>query len=137
MSDERARATMTRWYEAINGKDLRVLGELATDGLVSHYMHTEGRDAYLQYFQGLFEAFPDLHAEVLAVIADDGLVAGRARFTGTHQGEFAGIPATGRRGTLEGLDVARVDHDGRLSEHWAYADSMVLLHQLGAVPAPA
>lgn len=137
MSDNSGGTTMVRWYEAMNRKDLDALGDCVADGVVSHYMGTEGRDGYLQYFQNLFEAFPDLHAEVLDVAADDGLVACRARFTGTHQGEFVGIPATGRHVTIEGADFCRVDANGRFTEHWAYSDSMVMMQQLGVVPQPA
>lgn len=137
MTDTTGRATIIRWFEAMNRKDLDALDACVADGFVSHYMHSEGREAHLQYFQGLFESFPDLHAEVLDVVEQDGLVASRTLLTGTQEGEFGGIPATGRHVTVEGADFARVDAEGRLTEHWAYADSMVIMQQLGVVPQPA
>jgi hypothetical protein len=73
----------------------------------------------------IHQAFPDLHAEVHDVIADGDLVAARVTYTGTHQGEFVGIPATGRKTTTNGVHFFRMQ-DGRQVEHWR--------DQLTAVP---
>lgn len=55
--------------------------------------------------------------------------------TGVHTGEFLGIPPTGRRVSMSGIAIHRVQ-DGRIVEHWAQIDALGLLQQLGAVPAP-
>jgi hypothetical protein len=60
----------------------------------------------------IHQAFPDLHAEVHDVIADGDLVAARVTYTGTHQGEFVGIPATGRKTTTNGVHFFRMQ-DGQ------------------------
>jgi predicted ester cyclase len=51
------------------------------------------------------------------VIAEGELVAARVTYTGTHQGEFLGIPATGKQTTINGVDFFRMQ-DGRQAEHW-------------------
>lgn len=135
MSGEQAREAMLRWYDATNRKDLEALGDCLADDFVSRYGGTEGRDRYVQFMQGLFEAFPDLEAEVVDMVSDGSLVAANVRVSGTHEGEFNGIPATGKRVVLEATDWVRVNHDGRLTEHWAHADNLSLMQQLGIIPA--
>ena len=60
----------------------------------------------------------------------------RKTFRGTHEGEFLGIPPTGRAVSFDVIDVLRV-RDGQLREHWNVVDALSLMQQLGAVPAPA
>jgi predicted ester cyclase len=55
---------------------------------------------------------------------------------GTHVGEFAGIPATGRAFTIAGIDIYRVA-DEQLCEHWHVIDQLGMLAQLGLLPQPA
>ena len=56
-------------------------------------------------------------------------------FHGTHQGQWRGIPPTGKPVTFTGMLVYRFD-DGKIAEGWENADILGLLQQLGAVPAP-
>jgi SnoaL-like polyketide cyclase len=81
------------------------------------------------------QAFPDLHAEVHDVIAEGELVAARVTYTGTHQGEFVGIPATGKQTTISGVDFFRMQ-DGRQAEHWGGPDMFSFLVQAGVMPGP-
>ena len=55
---------------------------------------------------------------------------------GTHIGEFAGVPATGRTFTIAGIDIYRVEGD-LLAEHWHVVDQLAMLGKLGLRPAPA
>lgn len=52
---------------------------------------------------------------------------------GTHQGDFAGILATGRTVEFSGIDIIRLQ-DGKVAEHWGSTDMLGLMQQLGAVP---
>jgi len=63
------------------------------------------------------------------------LVAARVTYTGTHQGEFVGIPPTGKQTTTSGVDFFRMQ-DGRQAEHWGGPDTFSFLVQLGVVPGP-
>jgi steroid delta-isomerase-like uncharacterized protein len=69
------------------------------------------------------------------VIAEGDRVVVRWRNEGTHVGDFAGIPATGRSYAIDGIDVYRV-HDGMLIEHWDVVDQLTMLQQLGVIPVP-
>ena len=58
--------------------------------------------------------------------------------TGTHEGEFMGIAATGRRMEVPGMDLVRI-RDGKAVEHWGVTDNLAMMQQLGAMAdeAPA
>ena len=87
-----------RFYEeVINARNVDVLEELLTPNGVDHTFGSQNAEQAKQFFGMVLQAFPDLHAEVHDVIAEGDLVAARVTYTGTHQDEFLGIPATGRR----------------------------------------
>ena len=75
--------------------------------------------------------FPDHDARVIHMIAEDDLVATYKTFTGTHTGDFFGIPATDRRATIRVMDVVRY-RDGVVAEHWNVVDFAGLQAQLSA-----
>ena len=80
----------------------------------------------------LYEAFPDLEAEVRDLVVDEpsGTVAVRWAAAGTHRGAYLGAPATGRRVSFKGIEIIRI-RDGRIVERWGEWDGMDLLAQLG------
>jgi steroid delta-isomerase-like uncharacterized protein len=86
-----------------------------------------------QIFRMIRGAFPDHDAEVVHMVADGDLVATYKTFTGTHEGEFLGVPPTGRRATIRVMDFVRYS-DGKVAEHWNIVDVFGLLAQLGALP---
>ncbi len=59
------------------------------------------------------------------------MVGGRFTLTGTHRGDFAGVPASGNKVSVTGHDFLRFK-DGKISEHWAEVDMMTMMQQLGA-----
>ncbi len=83
---------------------------------------------------GFLAAFPDARFTIDDMIAEGDQVVTKKTFTGTHTGEFAGIPATGNRVTLQFVDIMRV-RDGRIVEHWLSMDQLSFMQQLGVVPA--
>ena len=118
MPVEDNKQAVRRFYqEVINGRNLDVLDELLTTDGVDHTFGSQNPDQAKQFFGMVHQAFPDLHAEVHDVIAEGELVAARVTYTSTHQGEFLGIPATGKKTTTSGVDFFRMQ-DGRQAEHW-------------------
>jgi predicted SnoaL-like aldol condensation-catalyzing enzyme len=75
----------------------------------------EGREARKQYFSMLFYAFPDLHASVDKMMAEDDLVAVFLNWNGTHKGEFQGMPATNNPITMKTAHIFRIE-DGMIGE---------------------
>ena len=58
---------------------------------------SDGREAVRELLQGLMDGFPDMHVELGKMRHADDAVFGEGLLTGTHDGEWAGIPPTGRR----------------------------------------
>lgn len=71
---------------------------------------------------------------MLDVVAEGDVVASRTRVSGSHQGEFIGIPASGNHVELEDADFSRCDKHGRIVEDRDDVDSLALVQQLGADP---
>jgi steroid delta-isomerase-like uncharacterized protein len=131
-------ATMRSAYERINGGDLDDYAALVAEDFVEH-AEIPGlpatKSGMLEYFGMILAAFPDLHFVVDDVIVGDGKAVARATVTGTHQGEFMGVPATGNRAEIQLIDIMGFGDDGLIHEHWGVADMLSLLQQIGAVPA--
>jgi steroid delta-isomerase-like uncharacterized protein len=86
----------------------------------------DGVKAILGMIRG---AFPDHNAVVVHMVAEGDLVATYKTFTGTHQGEFSGVPPTGRTATIRVMDFVRYE-DGGIAEHWNVVDIAGLMAQL-------
>jgi steroid delta-isomerase-like uncharacterized protein len=129
-------AAVRRFYdEVINGRNVEIVDELLTADSVDHTFGSQGVEASKQFFGMLFQAFPDLRVEVHDVIAEGELAAARVTYSGSHEGEFIGIPATGRQARVSGVDFFRMQ-DGRQAEHWGGPDMASLLQQLGVMSPP-
>jgi steroid delta-isomerase-like uncharacterized protein len=90
----------------------------------------EGGKVYLGAF---LSAFPDSQFTIDDMIAEGDQVVTKKTFTGTHTAEFVGIPATGKRVTLQFVDIMRV-RDGQIVEHWLSMDQLSFMQQLGVIP---
>jgi steroid delta-isomerase-like uncharacterized protein len=128
--------TMRSTYERISAGDVAGFGDLVADDFVEHE-EVPGLPAtkagVLEYFRLLLSAFPDMRMDVEDLIAADDKAVARVRATATHQGEFMGVPATGKQMTMQLIDIMRFDEAGLVCEHWGVADMLSLMQQLGAV----
>ena len=124
--------------ELINNKNYDVIDELFAPEFVEHEEIPGidlGREGLRQAFQMFHIAFPDLQVAIQDILADGDKVVAREQWTGTHQGEFMGMPATGKQVDFSVIDIVRLA-EGKLVEHWAVTDMLALLTQLGAIPEP-
>jgi len=87
-------------------------------------------DELAEYVRALLDAFPDLTVEQHTAIATDTGVMTHYTTSGTHEGAFGPLPATGRRVAVEGTAVIRVE-DGRFREERLFYDPRALKQQLG------
>ncbi len=94
-----------------------------------------GRDGIRTFFQTLAAAFPDAKIEPETLVADDEHVCVAYTLSGTHEGEFHGIPATGNRIEVRGVQIGRFV-DAQIVERWGSTDELGILRQLGAEPKP-
>ena len=92
-------------------------------------------DGIRAYFSEVFAAFPDWRFEVLELAASGDLAAARWRVSATFTGpgRFQGVAPNGKRVTLEGCDMFRVE-DELIVENNAYANGMQIAQQLGLLP---
>ena len=131
-------ATVRRFYELINAGDIDGFGELLADDFVEHE-ETPGlaptKEGVKQFFHMNRAAFPDLRMDAEDVVASGDKVVVRVRLTGTNQGAFMGMPATGKRVNVQLIDITRFGDDGLAHEHWGVMDALAMMQQLGAVPA--
>jgi steroid delta-isomerase-like uncharacterized protein len=94
------------------------------------------REDYKRFLGQFYQAFPDLQVTIDDEIAGQDKVAARWTIRGQHQGDFQGLPATGKSITLTGIAIWRMV-DGKAVEEWVEWDALGLMQQLGAIPAPA
>ena len=139
---EHNRTVAVRWIDAFNARDDAAEAAARTSGYIAHApdsIQTAAldSDAWVEFLGVFLEGFPDLHLEVLGSSADEGMVAQRILFTGTHTGSFRGLPPTGRAVRFAGLEINRMI-DGKVAEHWVQLDAVTLFEQLGLriVPGP-
>jgi steroid delta-isomerase-like uncharacterized protein len=124
---EQSKQLIQKWYdEVINGRDLDAIGDYFSDERM-----VEGiRRGCFSYFT----SFPDLHVSVDELIAEGDRVFVRSTMTGTHDGEYKGLPATGRHVAAESAEVFRVE-GGRFAGYWCLANVAGLIRQLTEEPA--
>lgn len=130
--------TALRLYELMNAGQAEMIGGLVTEDYLEHDPlpgQGTGREGAIDRFSILVGALAP-HFTVEDVIAEGDRVVVRWTNAGTHVGEFAGIPATGRTFEIAGIDIYRLDGE-LLAEHWHVVDQLAMLGQLGLLPAPA
>ena len=81
------------------------------------------------------KAFPDAQVNIAYQLAEGDKVVSRYTWSGTHQGEFYGVPATGKRVNWTVTATFRIA-DGKIRETWLNMDQLGLMQQLGVVPTP-
>lgn len=120
-----------------NLKKLEAIDDLYTEDFVDHSAPPGlpvGIDGARVKIGAFIDAFPDLQLTYEFQVAEDDFVAGRFVLSGTHQGEFGGVAATGNSVRVTGHDLLRL-RDGKVCEHWLELDTLSLMQQLGAIAA--
>ena len=130
---QRREEIINRHVEAENGHDIE-----ATIATFHHPRYevngdqSDGTEAVPELLQGLMHGFPDLHADIGKMRHADDAVFGEGLITGTHDGEWAGIPPTGRRVEVPVVGIFEFDADRLLCEK-VYLDFAAVLRQIGVL----
>ena len=128
---------ITRFEHAFRAADQATIDELCHPGLVDHNP-APGEEPTLPGFKqkvaGFKAIFPDLEEDLQDIIASGDTVATRWVVTGSQQQEFMGIPASGQKIRVEGMNFYRLK-DGRVTDLWTQFDGTALMQQLGTIPA--
>ena len=119
-----------------NKQNIAAFEKYYADGFI---VHSGSGDQNMEQYKGLcqayFNAFPDLHITTDLLVAEEDKVTKVWTANSTHQGEFLGIPATGNRIVIKGIEVFRIA-DGKIAEVWASMDNLGMMQQLGVIPQP-
>lgn len=136
---EDARWVVGLFYDGINEGNFGVIDELVADDFIDREEFpgfSQDKEGVWQFFTTFRAAFPDLRMDAHEVVIDGDLACVRSTMSGTHEGNFMGLPPSGRRFEVTGFDMVRI-RDGEFVEHWGLIDSMKMMLQLGAVPEQA
>ena len=135
MSDAAIAATK-RFGEIVNTGALDAFPEVVAEGCVDNDPSTEqgsGPEGLKTFFIGMRAAFPDMKVEPETMVSEGDKVAFAYTLTGTHQGDFLGVPATGKPIEIRGMQIGRFE-DGKMVERWGSSDELGVLKQIGAAP---
>jgi predicted ester cyclase len=124
--------------QGVNKQGLNVIDECFAPDYIGHlpgFAPLQSSESQKNVRAAFFKAFPDLHTTIDQLVAEGDLVAVRNTWSGTQQGEFQGIPPTGKHVTFTTMDIYRMV-DGKIAEHWAEMDAMGLMQQLGVIGSP-
>jgi ketosteroid isomerase-like protein len=137
------REAFEKGTETFNAHDIYGFADELADDVVFQApggMSGEGEAACLEFYGSWFGAFSDAHVEVRDLHIIDDVVVEEGRFTGTHDGVLhsptGDVPPTGRSVSLDYIHVLRF-RDGKHTSFKLMFDRLLLLEQLGLIPAPA
>ena len=133
---ERNKAVVRRFVEEIFVRgSVDAVDDLVADDFVAHTWPSTGdpRGDLKRAIERVAGGLADPAFTIDDLIAEDDRVAVRLTTSATHVGSFMGLPASGKRYTIEEIHVFRI-RDGRAVEHWHQLDQLGLMRQLGALP---
>ena len=135
MSQEANIAAQEKLAEGINAGNTEVVHEVFAENVVDHDPAPDqgpGPEGFHDFFKALTSAFPDAKIEPQQLVADDDNVAVAYTLNGTHEGDFHGVEATGKKIEVRGVQIARFE-EGMIVERWGSTDELGMLSQLGLV----
>lgn len=138
MSIEANKAVVRRMYEAINANDIEGVLALTTEDFVVHTGIPDiapGRAGFRTLMEIYFGAFTEQRVDVHSLVGEGDRIVSYHTHHLVQGGPFAGMPPTGKKAVVEGLEMYRLA-GGKLAEMWHHDDLLGLMQQLGAIPAP-
>jgi len=139
MSTEQNKALARRILEEIIDRgNMSLVDELIAPDWVVHPTPPglpPGREGLKLMVNMYHSAFPDMKTTIHDIIAEGDKVVVRMTHSATHKGEFMGMPPTGKSVSFEEIAIMRFA-EGKNVDLWSQSDSMGLMQQLGAMPAP-
>jgi steroid delta-isomerase-like uncharacterized protein len=134
------KATVRRFCDAMNTGDPQLMSAaidefVQPDAIIRTPLPIEASGAQVlkEVFGRLHRVYADLRVTIEDLIAEGDKVVSRQSVTGTHRGDYMGLPPTGKSVTYNEIFVFRFA-DGRISETWGVVDVFSQMRQLGAIP---
>lgn len=139
MSVEENKALANRWMKEVwQEVNTASIDELLAPNYNFNYAPPgvePNREVYKQGVDSFHAGFPDIKWTTEDVVAEGDKVAVHWKGKGTHKGEFWGVPPTGKKVTIGGISIIRIE-GSKIVEEWGYIDTMGLMVQLGGLPPP-
>lgn len=137
MSTEKNKAVVRGYIEQVwNGRRTDLIEQYISEDVVHHDAPgLDDRDSIKNFIAMTLDNVPDMRVGIEAEIAEGDLVVLRQSISGTPQGEFMGVPASGKQFSVPAVFVFRVA-GGKIAELWGMADGLGMMQQLGAIPTP-
>ncbi|MBK1895382.1 ester cyclase [Chryseobacterium paridis] len=131
---EKNKAVVKRFnQEVIENGNVEIFEELMDDHFINHSAPqgaNNRKEGMIHTFNDILRpAMPDIQVTILQQVAEDDLVTTRKNISGTHTGNFMGIPPSGRRVSIDVIDIVRIKN-GKYAEHWGINNLSVVLAQL-------
>ena len=119
--------------ETISGGDLDAVAEYFSEDLAYYSSSGElgGRAELREDIEMFHTAFPDLRGEIQRMMSQEGKVSFLYELSGTHEGSFEGVPATGESMSAKGAAIVTVDD--LIEEYRLVFDNLGMLEQLGVI----
>jgi predicted ester cyclase len=141
MSEENKENMRRVLEEAFGQGKVEVIDEVVDPDFVCWDPNSEsgeirGADTIKGEIEYFHNAVPDLSYTVEDQVAEGDKVVSRYTVSGTHQGEFFGVAATGKRIEMTGINIDRFDEGGKLVEEWPEYDLLGAMRQMGAIAEP-
>ena len=134
---QQKKQVVRQFFEAFDRHDIESMEQLvSTSDYSLHFsgMPTMDWNGHKQLIAAITSAFPDIHHDIEDMVSEGpDKVAIRMNVTGTHNGEFLGVPQSGKKSSITSMDFFTII-DGKFVEHWVNADMMGLMQQIGAIP---
>ena len=138
MSKEANAAALGKFAEAVGTGNYELFKDVVASDCVDHDPapgQVPGPDGYRALFTEMRRAFPDMKVELAELVADEEAIAFAYTFTGTQDGPLMGIPRTGKKVKIRGLQISKF-RDGKMVERWGSSDQLGMLQQIGASSIP-
>jgi steroid delta-isomerase-like uncharacterized protein len=138
MSKEQNAEALGKFAEAVNTGKYELFDEAVAPDSVDHDPapgQGPGPKGYRTFFTEMRTAFPDLKADLVALVSDEESIAFAYTLSGTHKGPLMGIPATGKKISIRGVQLSKF-RDGKMVERWGSSDQLGMLQQLGVNAIP-
>jgi steroid delta-isomerase-like uncharacterized protein len=134
------KAIVRRLYEEVwNKRKIELVSEIISP---SHALQAPnvagsavGPEAYKRQTTLFLTGYPDLHWTIEDMIAEDDKVVACWTISGTHRGDFMGVPATNKKVSVDGMTIHHISN-GKIMDSYSNWDALGMMQQLGAVPAP-
>jgi steroid delta-isomerase-like uncharacterized protein len=139
--EQENKQVVRQFFELLDRHDTESMGQLLVSS-TNYSFHIGGMPSPVDWSEhkrlltGVNNAFPDLRHNIVDMVAEGDKVAIRLNVTGTHKGDFQGIPPSGKKLSLDEMGFITII-DGKITEGWISSDTMGLMQQIGTIPSPA